>query len=95
MLDWREAVFGDLEVIESPFMQVRRVGIATESGVQEAGEVDRGIGLDPGGEGADPIEDRLRSLPLLGQVPEDVGGPLGIDDLSLVVDVEEHSPGMC
>ena len=70
------------------------MGIATESGVQEAGEVDRRIGLEPGSEGAYPIEDRFRSLPLHGQVPNDLRGPLGIDDISLVVDVEEHCPGL-
>lgn len=78
-----------------PLAQVRGVGIAAENGVEEPGEVIGGIGFEPGRQVADPIEDRFGSLPLRGQILDNLAGPLGVDDLDFVVDVQEDRTSMC
>jgi hypothetical protein len=81
--------------MQPPFVQVGRVGIAAEGGVEQPAEMNGRIALDPGRERADPLQDRFCPLPLFGQVVHDCASPLGVDDLDLVVDVEEDCSGMC
>ncbi len=77
-----------------PFAQIRAVGIAAKGGVEELGEVVGRIDFEPGCQMPDPIEDRFGSLPLRGQVLDDLAATLGVDDLDFLVDVQKDRPSL-